>query len=426
MLDIQYIRTNEEQIKKEILNRNLHLNLKDLCDVDDTRKDLIKKIDALREEKNKISKQVPSLNKTEKKTAIEKVKKITQDDKQLSQEYDEIKRKYDQLMLEVPNISRDMPVGPDASGNVVEKTWGKKPEFDFPPKDHMELGTTLDLIDKERGTKISGSRFYFVKGDLVRLQLATVNFVMDFLRERGYVPMIVPTLVHHRAMMGTGYFPAEPHEYYKITGDEKKKQDDLYLIGTSEVSLVAYHSGDLLQETELPKKFTAYTPCYRREAGSYGKDTKGIFRVHQFDKVEMVQLVQPDKSWEEFDHIIENAEEIVQKLNLPYQKLNMCSGDVSPWTAKKYDIEAWVPSQGTYREIMSGTNATDFQTRRLGIKYVTSSGKKEFVHSLNCTASAFPRMLIMIMENYQQRDGSIIIPDVLRPYMNNQERITAS
>jgi seryl-tRNA synthetase len=303
---------------------------------------------------------------------------------------------------------------------VVEKEWGDIPEFDFEPKDHLELAKMHDLIDMERGAKVAGSRFYYTKKDLVKLEFALVQYLFDLLEKKGFEHLGVPVLVNEEAMYGTGFFTAEKNEIYSVNAEE----DNKFLIGTAEVPVASFHMNEILSSEELPKKYMAYSSCFRREAGSYGKDTKGVFRVHQFGKVEMFGITTEEHSWALFDELVETAEEILQRFELPYQKLNMCTGDISPQTAKKYDLEAWIPSQKKYRELVSGTNTTTYQSRRLNIRYKDDSGKKHFAHMLNCTAGgSMTRLFVALLENYQKEDGSIEIPHVLRPYLGGQEKI---
>jgi len=285
--------------------------------------------------------------------------------------------------------------------------------FDFEPRSHMELGKGLNIIGKKRAAKISGSRFTFLKNEAFSLQFGLVRYLEDKLTKKGYSPMIPPVMVKEKAMYGSGFFPAEKGEYYKTD------QDDLYLIGTAEVSLASYHSGEMLKAEELPLKYMGYSSCFRREAGSYGKDTKGILRVHQFDKVEMFIYSAQEDSWQIFeDELATISEEILQELKLPYQKVLMCGGDIGMPNAKKYDYEVWMPFQEKYRETMSCSHDTDFQARRLGVKYKDEKGEKKYVHTMNNTALAIGRTLIAILENYQNKDGSVTIPQVLRDYVN--------
>jgi len=302
---------------------------------------------------------------------------------------------------------------------VVLRNWGKTKDFDFEPHDHVTIGKNLGLIDIERGAKVSGARFYYLKKEAVLLELALVRWVMELLAKRGFVPIIPPVLVKGQIMEGGGYLPTGEEEIYKTT------RDDLYLVGTSEQSILGLYSAEILEENRLPLRYAGFSSCFRREAGSYGKDVRGIFRVHQFDKVEMFSFSAPEKSWEELEFFLSLEEEIMRSLKLPYQVVVMCTGDLGPPAAKKYDIEAWMPGQGRYRETHSTSNCTDFQARRLNIKY--RRGKENrFLHTINGTAVAIGRTLIAILENYQNEDGSVTIPEVLRPYLGIDKILPSS
>ncbi len=293
------------------------------------------------------------------------------------------------------------------------KKWGKPTVFDFEPKDHIELGKKLDIIDKKRAVKMSGARFTFLKNEAFSLQFGLVRYLEDKLSKLGYQPMVPPVMVKEQAMFGSGFFPAEKGEYYKT------EEDDLYLVGTAEVPLASYHSEEILKKDKLPLKYMGYSSCFRREAGSYGKDTKGILRVHQFDKVEMFIYSTQEDSWEIYENELAGiSEEILQELKLPYQKVLMCGGDIGMPNAKKYDYEVWIPTQERYRETMSCSHDTDFQARRLNIRYKDKDGKTKYVHTMNNTALAIGRTLIAILENNQNEDGSVTIPQVLRDYVN--------
>jgi seryl-tRNA synthetase len=322
--------------------------------------------------------------------------------------------------LAVPNVLHEsVKRGEGESANEVVKTEGDKPQFDFKPKNHEQLGETLDLIDSKTAAFTSGSRFYYLKNDAVRLEFALVNWLMQKYTDKGFTPITTPVLVREHMLEATGFFPADKNEIYHVNPQE----DDLYLVGTSEVTLAGLHMNEPIAESDLPKRYVGFSTCFRREAGSYGKDTSGIFRVHQFDKVEMYSFAHPDKSWEEHDFLLSIEEEILQELGLHYQVINIGSGDLGASAAKKYDCEVWLPGQQRYRELTSCSNTTDFQARRGDIKFRNSSGQLEYAHTLNGTAMASTRTIIAILENYQTAEGRVIIPDVLRPYMNEQEQI---
>ena len=339
--------------------------------------------------------------------------------KQKEEKLIKLEGEFKEKMLWVPNPSdENVPVWKDETGNVEIKKWGTLPHLDFPIKDHVTLGESLDLLDLERGAKIGGFRGYFLKNDLFLLEQAVLTFAMKHMIQKGFTPMSVPWLVKEDALYGTGYFPWGKEDHYKV-------QDDLHLIGTAEVSLTAYYGGETLNEKDLPVKLVGLSPCFRREIGTYGKDAKGIFRLHQFYKVEQVVLCKNnhEESVKWHEEILKYSEEVLQALKLPYHVLLMCSGDMGPGQIKKYDIETWFPAQGKYRETHSDSYFHDFQARRLNMRYKTESGEVKFLHTLNNTVIASPRILGAILENYQQRDGSVVIPKVLRDFVGKDKII---
>ena len=419
MIDLEYFRKNPEIIEAEIKKRGLSIDVGLGLKLDKERRELIVKVDKLRTEKNRASKVIPKLIGEDKKKTILQMKKLNGGLKKLEEELDKTENEFFKHISNYPNISHSStPVGKNESGNVVLYHNGKKPDFDFKPKNHIELGTHLDILDEKRASKISGSRFVFIKNEAVLLEFALVRYVMDILIGKGFVPIIPPVLVNEKAMYGTGFFPVEETQYYKT------ELDDLYLVGTSEVPLCAYHSGEFLNAEDLPLKYAAFSTCFRREAGSYGKDLGGMFRVHQFDKIEMFIFSHPDSSWDEYENLRETLEEIVKGLGLHYRIMNMCTGDISTPNAKKYDLEVWLPGQNSYREIASCSHDTDFQARRLNIKYKDTKGGKGFVHTMNSTACAVGRTLIAICENYQDSKGNVKIPDALVPYIGGRKVIS--
>ena len=329
--------------------------------------------------------------------------------------------------MTIPNPPLEsVPAGKDETENKVIKTVGKKPEFGFKPLDHVTIGKNLDLIDIETASQMSGTRFYYLKNDLVLLELALIQFVMQKLVSKGFKPILPPLLVKEKAMIATGFFPADRNEIYHVNPED----DDLYLIGTSEVPLCMLHAGQILEPGKLPLRYVGFSSCFRREAGTYGKDTHGIIRVHQFDKIEMFSFCHPSKSEEEHELIRSIEEEIMQELGFHYQVVNICGGDLGAPAAKKYDIEAWIPTQNRFRELSSCSNCTDYQARRAGIRYwveqsetLSKKSEKRFLHTLNGTAVAMARTLVAILENYQQRDGTVEIPDILRGYMGGRTHI---
>ncbi|MDP1709735.1 MAG: serine--tRNA ligase [Candidatus Komeilibacteria bacterium] len=404
MLDINYIRQNSEKVKQNNKIRKCNVAVDKILDLDRERRDLVMAIDTARSELNAKSKTKPSPEE------IKRLKALGEDIKKQEEKLVPIEAELNDLLIRLPNITHEsVPVGQDETGNVVAKTWGKIPKFKFPPKEHWQLGEELDLIDSERGAKVSGARFWYLKNDLVMLNFALIQYAAKFMRDRGFTPMLPPMLVRERAMFGTGFFPADANEIYQVNDEE----DKMYLIGTAEVPLASYHADEVIGVAKEPIKYFGFSSCFRREAGTYGKDMKGILRGHQFDKIEMFIFANEEESWPMHEYMLAMAEEFWQSLKIPYQVLNMCSGDIGAPNAKKYDIEGWLPGQGKYREVASCSNDTDFQARRLNIKYIDKNGNKKFVHTLNNTVCALGRTMIMIMENYQQKDGTIKVPKVL-------------
>jgi len=418
MIDIELFRRDPKIYDAEIKKRGMKIDTSLGISLDSKKRKLKLKVDELRAKKNDASKIIPTLKGEEKNKLIAGMKEINAGLKEFEEKLNEFEKQYRIHFSAYPNLTHEStPVGPDESGNIVHSVQGTKPEFDFNPKNHIELGTALDILDEERARKVSGSRFVYIKNEGVLLEFALVQFVLNVLVAKGFAPLIPPTLVREEAMYGTGFFPVEASQYYKT------ELDDLYLIGTSEVPLCAYHGGEFLDISKLPLKYAAFSTCFRREAGTHGKDLGGMFRVHQFDKVEMFIFTHPDNSWEEYEALRETLEEIMKSLGFHYRMMNMCTGDIGTPNAKKYDLEAWLPGQKNYRELASCSHDTEFQSRRLNIKF--KDGKnKGLVHTMNSTACAVGRTLIAIYENYQNEDGTITIPDVLVPYMGGIKKIT--
>ena len=413
MLDINFIRENLELVKEGARKKHIEIDLDELIRLDDKRRELLQKIESLRAKQNQASKEVQQADENSRRALIESLQALKEELKQYEEELKETISKWKELMLRVPNIPDiSVPEGKDDADNVEIKTWGQKPEFNFEPKSHIDLMLNLGMVDFERGVKVAGFRGYFLKGDGAVLAWAVWQHAQNFFLSKGFEPMLVPSLVRKETLMGTGYLPGGEDDLYKT-------QDELYLSGTGEVATMAYFMNEILDKKDLPKKFLAFSPCFRREAGSHGKDTKGLIRVHEFFKWEQVVLCEASHEesvkWHEW--LNRNTEEFVESLGIPYRTVVNCGGDLGLGQVKKYDIELWVPSQNTYREISSASYFHDFQTRRLNIKYKDENGKNRYVHSLNSTAAPTPRFLVSIVENYQQEDGSIIVPEVLRPYM---------
>lgn len=411
MLSLKFIRENKKLVEEGLKKKLADVDIDLILEKDEERKKLLAEIESLRAEQNRASEIIPKLEGEEKKKKIEQMKEISAKIKELEPSLKKIEEELNNLLLQVPNLPlEDVPEGKDETENVVIRRWGEPRKFDFEPKDHIELGRILDLIDIERAAKISGSRFYYLKNEAVILEFALVMFALDILREKGFIPIIPPVLAKEEIFVGMGYLPQADLEMYKTTLDEFR------LAATSEQTIGPMFKDEILKEEELPKRYVGFSSCFRREAGSYGKDVRGILRVHQFDKVEMFIFCKKEDSPKEHKLILSCEEEIMQKLNIPYQVVMMCTGDLGFPVAKKYDIEAWIPSENKYRETHSTSNCTDFQARRLNIRYRTKEKNLEFVHTLNGTAIAIGRTLIAIMENYQEKDGSIVVPEVLRKY----------
>lgn len=423
MLDIKFIREHKDIIKEAARKKRISFDVDALITADDKRKTLLTSIEAKKAEQNNMGLFIAnpqhlgsSYQKTE---LIDKMKIVKEELKKEEDELGIVMQEWQELMLGVPNIpDMSVPEGASEDDNQELRTWGTVPKFDFEVKNHIELCEKHAMADFERGAKISGFRGYVLKGAGAELEFAIWQYVMNFMIKKGYNPMLVPSLVRRETLLGTGYIPQGEDDLYKT-------QDGDYLAGTAEVATMSYYSGEVLEKSELPKKIIAFSPCFRREAGSHSKDTKGLIRVHEFFKLEQVILCEASHEQSVIFHeeLLKNTEEIMQELNLPYRVLLMCTADIGLGHVKKYDVEAWVPSQNTYRETHSASYFHDFQTRRLNIRYRDDEGKMRFVHSLNNTAIATPRILVSIIENNQQADGSIKIPDVLVPYMNGRQII---
>lgn len=413
MLDIKFIRENPEVVKKAAENKGYKVDIDRLICVDEKRRELLGKIEELRTHQNVIS-ATKGARPTEKQ--INESKKIKAQIEEIAPELEKVESEFNGLMLQVPNIpTADSPVGKDESDNVELKKVGNLPKFDFPVKDHAGLGYEHDLLDIEGAVKIGGTRSYILKNELVILEQSLLRYVLDLIRKEGFTVMNVPVLVREEALIGSGFFPWGKEDTYQVN------DDNLFLVGTSEASLVYYHSGETLAESDLPKLLSGITACFRKEVGTYGKDTKGFVRVHQFNKVEQVVLCRPE-DWERmFNFILGIAERVVSSLGLPYRLLEICTGDMGAKNAKQIDIEVWFAGQGKYRETHSCSYLTDFQARRANIKYRDDKGNKKFVHTLNNTGIATPRILGAILENYQREDGSILIPEVLQKYTGFKE-----
>jgi seryl-tRNA synthetase len=412
MLDIKFIRENLDLCKEAAINKNRVVDWERLLACDEKRRELIAQSETLRGARNKAG----GSGQTDEK-AREEGKKLKEELKKLEEELREVETEFANHMYTVPNIpDKSVPVGKDESGNKEIKTWGTVPTFSFPIKDHIELGKSLDVLDLERAAKVGGSRAYFLKNEGAQIEFAVLFYTFQKLIQKGYTPLMAPSLVREFTLFGNGQLPWGREEVYHL------EKDDLYLAGTAEVPVTSYFSDEVLQESNLPKKFVAFSPCFRREAGSYGKDTRGVYRLHQFNKIEQVIISNSDMntSFTLHDELLANSEEILQDLELPYRVLLMCTGDMGEPQVKKYDIETWMPGRKAYGETMSDSFMGDFQARRLKIRYKTKDGKTFFCHTLNNTAIASPRILIAILENYQQEDGSVRVPKVLQPFLGRE------
>lgn len=427
MLDLNFVRENLEKVKTALLNRNFPADaLDDFIALDVERRRVIGESDNLNQQRNAASREIGELMKAGQKGDAEARKSIVAQIKEQIAALDEQREKAEVSMRELlsvlPNVPHEsVPVGADEAANVEVRRWGQPRELDFEPKDHVDLGTNLGILDLERATKITGARFAILNGAGAKLERALVNFMLDVhTTEHGYTETLPPYLVNRTSLFGTGQLPKFEDDLFHLT-DER----GFALIPTSEVPVTNYYADEILEAKDLPKYFTAYSPCFRSEAGSYGRDTRGLIRQHQFEKVELVKLALPENSYEEHEKLTADAERILQLLGLPYRTVVLSTGDMGFSAAKTYDIEVWLPSQETYREISSCSNCEDFQARRMNLRFRRAGGAKpEFVHTLNGSGLAVGRTWIAILENYQQADGSIVIPEVLQPYMNGLDMIT--
>jgi len=415
MLDIKFIRENKELVKKGARDKGVIVDIEKLLRLDEKRRDLISEIETMRAEQKKLG-------------DVRKAKLLKTAAKKFQAELDKVNVEYQQLMYQVPNLpAKDVPIGKDESGNKVLRKWtpqnlrsrGTQPaKLSFRPKDHLELGETLNLIDVKNAAKVSGARFSYLKNEAVLLEFALAQYAFEILAKEGFKPISPPVLISSKMMEAMGYLEhGGEQETYHFP------KDNMYLVGTGEQSVGPMHAGEVLEEKELPLRYIAFSTCFRREAGSYGKDTRGIFRVHQFDKLEMFSFATPETGDKEHEFLLSLQEKLMRGLELPYQVVKMCTADLGDPAARKYDIETWLPSQGKYRETHSASLCTDFQARRLNIKYKKPQGKPEFVYTLNGTAFAIGRTLIAILENYQTAIGSIKVPKVLQQYMNGIKEI---
>lgn len=425
MLDIKLIRENPEMVKQNLVKRGdmekLEL-LEKLLQYDKEWREKTTRLNELRRRRNELTAHIANIRKEGKdaSTEIAEAKKIDNEITALEKDVDALRTQIRDILMVLPNLLHEsVPVGKDENDNVPIRTWGEPPKFDFPVKDHIDLGLGLDIMDVERAGKIAGARFFYLKREGVLLDLALINFALNEMVKKGYVPIEPPFLMRRRPYEGVIALTDFEDTLYKIEGE------DLYLIATSEHPMAAMYMNEVLNAEQLPIKFVGISTNFRKEAGAHGRDTRGIFRTHQFNKVEQFIFCKPEDSWKMHEELIRNAEELIQKLGLPYRVVNVCTGDIGTVAAKKYDLEVWMPAQNAYREAISCSNCTDYQARRLNIRYREKEGAppKGFVHTLNSTAIATGRTMVAILENYQQKDGSVIIPEALRPYMGGMEKI---
>jgi len=421
MIDIKQIRENPQKFKDACQAKKFTADIDRLIEVDAKLRYNNAMLQNIATDKNRLGKSISTLSGDEKDSALVTLSELKSDEIDLQKEVKELQPQFDEIMQQVPQpADDDVPLGKDDTENTEIRKEGEVRQFDFEPKDHVQLGQALGMMDIERGVKLAGSRNYFLKCDGALLHWAVLRFAMDCMVGKGYVPLSVPLLMKDEAMRGTGYYPGSEEQTYRM------EKDQLNLVGTAEVPLTAYRMGEILDADELPLKYVALSSCFRREAGAAGKDTYGLYRIHQFDKVEQVVICEnsAEASRKFHDEILSNAEAVMQALELPYRIVNVCTGDLGRGQAKKFDIETWMPSRGNYCETHSASKFYEFQARRMNLRYKDSDTKKNvFCHTLNNTVIASPRVLIPIMELYQNADGSITIPKVLRPYMNGKEKI---
>ncbi len=417
MLDIKAIRENPDPFRKGLARRNLAEVVDRLLAADERRRRLTQRVEELRAQQNRASKAIGASHGGERQTLIDEVGKVSAELKELEPTLAEAEAELSDLLARTPNVPHESsPDGLTEDDAEVIREHGAPTAFDFEPRDHVELGAMLGMLDTERAARTSGSRFVYLLGDIVLLQFALVRHALDILIARGFTPVIPPVLVREEAMFGTGFLPTDAVNIYRTD------EDELYLVGTSEVSLAAFHMGEIIDEALLPIRYCGYSSCFRREAGTYGKDMGGMFRVHQFDKVEMFSFTTPETSWDEHELLLSIEEEIVASLELPHRVVNIAAGDLGGSAAKKYDIEVWLPGQRSHRELTSCSNCTDYQARRMQTRVRRGDGKLETLHTLNGTATAIGRTLIAILENHQEAGGSVALPKALHAYLPDSVR----
>ncbi len=422
MLAREYLRGHADEYRSALKNRGAKIDLDRFLQLDSERRQTIARVESLKNQRNVASQEIATLkkNKQDASAQIEAMKRVGDEIKELDARLGDIEEELRAIELDLPNVPHEtVPVGPDESANRVERTWGEKPQFDFQPKAHWDIGEELGILDFDRAAKITGARFSLITGSGARLNRALIDFFLDQNTSRGYREVVPPFMVNADSLRGTGQLPKFEQDLFKLT------DRDYYLIPTAEVPVTNMHREETLDADSLPRLYTAYSPCFRSEAGSYGKDTRGLIRQHQFEKVEIVKFVMPDESWNELERLTADAESLLQALGLHYRVVALSTGDLGFHSAKTYDLEVWLPGQNTYREISSCSNFVDFQARRANIRYRTAEKKSGFVHTLNGSALPVGRTLVAILENFQDGDGSVRIPPVLQPYMRGLARISA-
>ena len=420
MLDIKFVRENLEKVKKMLVNRNNSLNLDNFVELDQKRRDLLSEVEQLKAQRNSVSKKIGEMKKAGENTdeITAEMRSVGDKISELDNQLRDVETSLHDILLSIPNMpDRDVPIGKDETSNPEVRRWGEPRKFDFEPKAHWDIGENLNILDAERAAKVTGARFTFYRGLGARLERACINFMMDLHADKhGFVEMLAPYMANRDSMIGTGQLPKFEEDMFKVANT------DFYLVPTAEVPMTNYHREEILNGDDLPERYACYTACFRAEAGSAGRDTRGLIRQHQFNKVELIKFTKPEESWNELESMVISAEDVLRTLGLPYRVVLLCTGDMSFTSAKTYDLEVWMPSQGVYREISSCSNCLDYQARRANIKFRRDKkSKPEFVHTLNGSGVAVGRTVAAILENYQEADGSVTVPKALIPYMGTEK-----
>lgn len=420
MLDIKFVRENLEKVKKMLVNRNNSLNLDNFVELDQKRRDLLSEVEQLKAQRNSVSKKIGEMKKAGENTdeITAEMRSVGDKISELDNQLRDVETSLHDILLSIPNMpDRDVPIGKDETSNPEVRRWGEPRKFDFEPKAHWDIGENLNILDAERAAKVTGARFTFYRGLGARLERACINFMMDLHADKhGFVEMLAPYMANRDSMIGTGQLPKFEEDMFKVANT------DFYLVPTAEVPMTNYHREEILNADDLPERYACYTACFRAEAGSAGRDTRGLIRQHQFNKVELIKFTKPEESWNELESMVISAEDVLRTLELPYRVVLLCTGDMSFTSAKTYDLEVWMPAQGVYREISSCSNCLDYQARRANIKFRRDKkSKPEFVHTLNGSGVAVGRTVAAILENYQEADGSVTVPKALIPYMGTEK-----